>query len=228
MKAPWRIATAAGGIVFVLLAAIGNDVLSNAGDAPAADASAREIGAYVTANPPTTPDWAGMYLEILGLLALAAFVVHLWGVLRSADADGRWSMLALLGGAAAVTVKLASAAPVFAVWVRADEGIEPQLATALLDMNTASFALTGAALALMLAGVAGAVGTTGVLPRWLGATAGVLALALLATLPLAATGFSPAFLLLLLWISGASAVLVRRAIGEPGQRTREAVAARCA
>lgn len=227
MRAPWSIATAAGGIAFVLLAVIGNDVLAGAGEAPSSDAPAREIGAYVMANPPTTGDWAGMYLEVIGLLALAAFVVHVWGVLRSSDTDGRWSTLALVGGAAAVTVKLASAAPVFAVWLRADEGIDPQLATALLDMNVAGFALTGAALSLMLAGVAGAVAATGVLPRWLGVTAGLLAVALLTTLPLAAAGFSPAFLLALLWLIAASAVMVRRAArGSASLPSRPAVVSR--
>ncbi len=226
MKSPWKIATAAGGILFVLLAVIGNDVLNNAGQAPAPTASAQEIGAYVTANPPATAEWAGLYLEVLGILALGAFVVHLWGVLRPADADGRWSMLALVGGASAVTIKLASAAPVFAVWSRADEGIDPQLATALLDMNSAAFALTGAAMSLMLLGVAGAIRSTGVLPQWLGVSAGVLALALVATLPMAAGGFSPAFLLVMLWLIAASAVLVRHATSGSHGRTHAALVGR--
>lgn len=210
--------------MFVVLAVVGNDVLSNAAEAPAPDASAQQIGGYLTANPPDTAQWAGMYLEVLGLLALAAFVVHLWGVLRSADADGRWSMLALVGGTAAVTVKLASAAPVFAAWARADEGIDPQLATALLDMNIAGFVITGAALALMLFGVAGAIRSSGVLPQWLGITAALLAVALVATVPIAAGGFSPAFLLAMLWLIAASAVLVRRAIGGPPPTGAVAVA----
>jgi hypothetical protein len=77
-------------------------------------------------------------------------------------------------------------------------------------MNNAAFALDWALSALMLAATGGVVLRTGVLPRWLGRSALVIAPLLLASLPFFTTDGPPTFLLALLWIIAASVALIRR------------------
>jgi hypothetical protein len=204
--------TGAGcGIAYVGLAVVGNDILASASDAPAANASPAAIGAFVASHPPTTKVWIGAYLVLLGLLAFIAFVAYLHSVLRRADRDGGFlPTLVLASGIAAGTVKLVSLAPGFAVLYRAADGMSPQLATALFDMNNAAFALDWALTAVMLAGTAGVVLRTDVLPRWLGRSALVIAPLLLASVPFFTLDGPPTFLLALLWIIATSIALIRR------------------
>src|SRR4051794_8121264 len=50
---------AACGLAYVALAVVGNDILSSAGHAPAANASPAAIGAFVASHPGTTRIWIG-------------------------------------------------------------------------------------------------------------------------------------------------------------------------
>jgi hypothetical protein len=204
--------TGAGcGIAYVALAVVGNDILGSASHAPAANASPAAIGAFVASHPATTSVWIGAYLVLLGLLAFIGFVSYLYSVLRRADRDGGFlPTVVLASGLVATAVKLASAAPGFAILYRARDGLSPQLATALFDMNNAAFALDWALSAVMLAATAGVVLRTGVLPRWLGRSALAIAPLLLASVPLFTTDGPPIFLLALLWIIAASVALIRR------------------
>jgi hypothetical protein len=200
---------AACGLAYVALAVVANDILASASHAPAPNASPAAIGAYVASHPTTTPVWIGAYLDVLGLLAFIGFVAYLHSVLRRADRDGFLPTVVLAAGLVAAAIKLASLAPGFAVLYRAPD-ISPQLATALFDMNNAAFALDWALTAVMLAATAGVGLQTGVLPRWLGLSALIIAPLLLASVPFFTTDGPPTFLLALLWIIATSLALIRR------------------
>jgi hypothetical protein len=201
---------AGSGIAYVGLIVAAGEVGPAAG-IPATNASPHTIGSYLTHHPPTTAQWAGVYLEVLALLAFVVFVSYLWHVLRDAERDGGWlAGVALSGGLLSATIKLASLPAALAALYRAKDGISTPVATALIDMNNIAFALTWATTALMLSATAGVALRTGVLPRWLAWSATAIAVGLLASLPFAAATEPPTFLLALIWIIAASVVLLRR------------------
>src|SRR3954469_18526360 len=201
---------AASGIVYVGLIVLGGQIGPAAG-IPAMNASPHTIGTYITYHPPTTAQWAGVYLEVLALLAFVVFVSYLWRVLRDAErGDGWLAGVALAGGLLSATLKLASLPAALAALYRADDGISPQVATALIDMNNIAFVLTWAPTGLMLAATAGVALRTGVLSRRFAWSAIAIAVGLLASLPIAASTEPPTFMLALIWIVAASVVLLRR------------------
>ena len=194
------------GVLYVLLAILANDVLGPG--APDTTATAREIGSWWAAHPPSSGDWALAMLELVALLAFPIFVIVLaWWLQRNDDGWLPWTVLSF--GLLSAVVKLASGAPMFALAWRADDGVSDGLAAALVDMNGASFALTWALDAVMLAAAGGLVLRNGGLPRWLGWSGLVSAPLVLAGVPFAMVG-PPTFLLALLWIVAASIALSRR------------------
>jgi hypothetical protein len=191
----WRRLGAAGGIFYVVLTILGNDVIGG------------------------TRPGIGLLVELLGFVFFAFFLGSLWACLRSAEGDGGWlSAAAFGGGLVALAVKLASVAPVLAV--RASGGMDPGTANALIAMNGASFDITFLPLGVMLLATAIVAVRTGALPRWLGWASAVVALGLLGALSAAVVSPSPpewvflAMLLFALWTAATSIVLIRRA-GEP-------------
>jgi hypothetical protein len=114
-----------------------------------------------------------------------------------------------------VGVKIASFPAAIAAFYRGQEGMDPHLAAALLDMNEVSFVLTWAIAAVLLAATAVVVLRSGALPRWLGWSAIVLSPALLVGVAFATSfGFVP-YVLSMVWIVATSIVLIRRAGGPP-------------
>ncbi len=191
----WRRLGAAGGIFYVVLTLLGNDVIGG------------------------TRPGIGLLVELLGFVFFAFFLGSLWACLRSAEGDGGWlSAAAFGGGLVALAVKLASVAPVLAV--RASEGMDPGTANALIAMNGASFSITFLPLGVMLLATAIVAVRTGALPRWLGWGAAVAALGLLGALAASVVSPSPPEwvflpnLLFALWVVVTSIALIRRA-GEP-------------
>ena len=91
-------------------------------------------------------------------------------------------------------------------------GVSDELATALVDMNSAAFVLTWALDAVLLAAAARVILTTSCLPRWTGWFAAVTAPLLIATVPLAMSS-PPAFLLALIWIVAVSIAMAIRVTG---------------
>jgi hypothetical protein len=165
---------------------------------------------YLHSHTTTALQWAGVYLEVIGLLVLVAFVVALWRMLREADRDGFLPGLALAGGLIGATIKLASLPAAFAALYRAHD-ISPGLASALLDINSAAFVSTWATWALLL-GAAGAVMLrTGALPHRHGYFAVAIALGLLASIPGFTSADPPTFMLTFVWIIAISVSLLRRA-----------------
>jgi hypothetical protein len=196
----WRRLGAAGGIFYVVLTILGNDVIGG------------------------TRPGIGLLVELLGFVFFAFFLGSLWACLRSAEGDGGWlSAAAFGGGLVALAVRIASVAPVLAVG--ASEGMDPGNANALIAMNGASFrwayfSITCLPLGVMLLSTAILAVRTGALPRWLGWASAVVALGLLGALSAAVVSPSPpewvflAMLLFALWTVATSIVLIRRA-GEP-------------
>lgn len=199
---------AACGALYVILAILANDTLGSG--SPDSTASTQTIGAWWRAHEVTNADWALGFLELVALLCFPIFVVVLAWVLQRADGGRTWLPWAVLAmGLLSAVVKLASGAPMFALLWRADDGISDGLAAAMVDMNGASFIITWALDAVMLAAAGGVILSTRCLPRWLGWWALATAPLLLATVPFATSG-PPTLLLALIWIVATSITLVIR------------------
>ena len=119
------------------------------------------------------------FMEILAFLFFLFFLGNLWSALRRAEGGSGWlSATAFGGGLMSVTIKVASAAPVLAALYRAGDGLDPQLARTLQDINDASFYLSFFPLAVLLAAFAIVAIQSGTLPIWLGWIAAALGLGL--------------------------------------------------
>ena len=218
-RQPLLAAAGAGtGILYVVLVFVGYLALGpgSSGNVPSADASRTEIAGWLAAHPADATFWAGVYVEALGLFAFIAFVAYLCAVLRSSDTDRGWLSMTVFGaGVVAVSIKLTSFPAGVAAQFRSAEGLDPALGAALVDMNQVSYTLAFVADAVMLAAAGAAILRTRALPRWLGAGALAIAIAVLATTPvtLSAPGIAEAPIqLVVLWIIVASAVMFRRAV----------------
>jgi len=199
---------AACGALYVVIAILANDTLGSG--SPDSTASAQAIGTWWRAHEVTNTDWAVGFLELVALLCFPIFVVVLAWVLQRADRGRTWLPWAVLAmGLLSAVVKLASGAPMFALLWRADDGISDGLAAAMVDMNGASFILTWALDAVMLAAAGGVIVSTRCLPRWLGWWALATAPLLLVNVPLAVNG-PPLFLLALIWIVATSLTIAIR------------------
>lgn len=201
---------AACGALYVVLAILSNDALGN--NAPDSSASAHTIGVWFRTHPATTRTWILGFVELFALLCFPVFVTVLAWTLRRADRS--WLPGIVLGfGWLSAAIKIGSAAPIFALVWRSDNGISDGLAAALVDMNGAAFILTWALDAFLLAAAGGVILRTRCLPRWLGWWALVTAPLLLVNVPLAISG-PPLFLLALLWIVATSVTLAVRGTQE--------------
>jgi hypothetical protein len=204
------------GLLSVVLIILGNDVLGVDPGARTLNASRAEIAQYVAAHPLTTANWVGLYLQVIAMLLLVVFLDRLWGVLRQGEGESGWrSTVAFGGGLLYVAVQLAALPAAIAAFYRADEGFDPQLVAALIDMNNAAWVVGWPIWALVLAATAAVVLPTRVLPRWLGWAAAAIALLLLGAVVRADAG--PAvipWVLTLGWVVVTSTVLMVRA-GQP-------------
>jgi hypothetical protein len=202
---PWALS----GAVFVVLFFVGGML---GGSSPDIGASRTKLADWVSSQAPTVTDYVGGYLELLAMLALVAFVAQLWSVLRAAEGEhGPLSATVLAGGLLSAAIKISSFPAAFAALWRAKQGVEPQLAATLLDMNNAAFVLSWAADALMVGAAAILILRTSVLPRWLGWSGAAITVILLASVPVASKAPPLGFLLTILWIVATSVVLARRA-----------------
>ena len=128
---------AACGAAYIVLAILANDVLRSS--SPDSTASAHTIGVWWRSHPPTTAEWALVFLELLALLCFPIYVVVLAWVLQRADRGRTWLPGAVLAtGLLSAVVKLVSAVPMIALAWRADDGISDSLATAMVDMGQPS------------------------------------------------------------------------------------------
>lgn len=207
------------GVLYVVLAIVGNDVLGEAG--PGSNASQEEIGAWLRNNPATARDWAGVYVELLGLLAFVVFVCWLGWFLRRADGDRTWLPGAAVGaGLIAAAVKIGSAPAMVAVMWRADDGLSDELAAALVDLNDAAFVLAWAMNGVMLAAAGAVIVTSRCAPRWQGWSA--LAIGAVSIVTVATPSVAIGFLLALLWFVVVGITLAWRGAPEPSASARPA------
>ena len=158
------------GIVFVVLMVVGSFLVS---DMPSADASGREIAAYLGDSDNHTRNIIGAYLWAVGALAFLWFLTLLRSDLRRAEGGtGALSNLAFGAGVAFTAVWLVAAAALTSV----------AYAVALRDAPVTNVDLvrvvppTGGLLLLLGGGFTGAllllaasavILRTGVFPRWL-------------------------------------------------------------
>ena len=124
-----------------------------------------------------------------------------------------------------VTIKVASAAPVLAARYRDGDGLDPQLARTLQDINDASFYLSFFPLAVLLAAFAIVAIRSGALPKWLGWIAAALGLAFIVggmagSADIQSEWAGLPMILFTFWVIAASVVLIRRA-GAPRTAEKE-------
>ena len=209
---------AACGLIYPLAIVVGDDTINTAGEAPALDSSIGEVDDYLQkAVDAGGSYWIGRGIGVLAFIALLAFTVYVARTIRDREGSGGLlSGLALGGGLTAVVLGILAAIAQFAAVGRADEGIDPQVARALLDLSTISFVLTWLPLAVLTGAVAVAGVRFGILSRPISIAGGAVTVALLAGLAaLPADAAYMAMVLSWLWFIAASVVLVRRA-PEPG------------
>lgn len=214
MKLSWlsRVGAACGAIYVVLALSEGDG-----GDgAPTMASSGDAIARYAAAHP-VTP---GRYLvAVSALFALLVFTAALHSALRRAEPRSAIaSTVVLAAGVLAVAVKLGSFPAVYALYAGPGP-VDGSVARSLWLQGEFAFVLTMLAQALMIGAVAASGLMHGGIPRWLAATAGVIAVAL----PLGvlvggdSTNF-PAELVWLLWVLAASVTLTVRRAGRSSDR----------
>jgi Domain of unknown function (DUF4386) len=198
---------ALSGLVAVVLLFAG----SAGGSSPDLGASQTKIAAWVAGQHATTGAYATGMLELLGILAMVVFAATLWTALRRAEGgDGPLAATAFGAGLISATLKLASFPAAFAAVWRSRQGLDPQLATALVDMNNVAFVLTWAVDAVMVGAAATVILRGNMLPRWLGWFGAVAASVSLVSTPVADKVPPVGILLTFAWIIATSIVLVRR------------------
>jgi hypothetical protein len=199
---------ALSGLVSVVLVFVGSGI---GGSSPDIGASRATISAWVAKEHATTAGYAGGLLELFGILTMIVFAATLWSVLRRAEeGDGILAATAFGAGLVSATLKLASFPAAFAAIWRSREGFDPQLATALVDMNNVAFVLTWTVDAFMLGAAAIVILRSRALPRWLGWLGAIAAAVSLLSAPLADRVPPVGILLTFVWIVSVSVVLVRR------------------
>jgi hypothetical protein len=191
------------GIAFVALVAVG--FIAVGGNTPDVNDSPTKITSY----------WADHHdkqvvaalLVALGAIFLAIFAASLRDRMRGPGGEGGlWQNLILIGGGASVAGFLVAVGFHVALADGGDHHFSTDAMVALNALDNDSFFAFAIPLTIMLLGAAGATLKVGVLPRWLGWTALVIAIA----------GFTPAgfiaFGLAGIWIIIASILLSQRAV----------------
>ena len=212
--------TAACGLLYVIIAL----VASGSGDdnAPTSNSSGQAIAVYAATHQ--AGPFAGLG-EMVALLLLAVFVVALYTALGRRESSREAAVVVLVGGVLTVAIKLGSFPAFFALY-SAGQATDPAVARAMMQMNGYAFEITLFTQALLLSAVAIGGLVSAAIPRWLAATAGVLAVALVVSAPVfAAKGFNPIELFWLAWVVVASFTLTIRRTAAAQVRQSEAIAA---
>jgi hypothetical protein len=189
------------GIAFVVLVAVG--FIAVGGNTPDVNDTPTKITSYWTDHHDRQV--VAAILVALGAIFLAIFTASLRDRMRGARGEGLWQNLILIGGGASVAGFLVAVGFHVALADGGDHHFSADAMVALNALDNDSFFAFAIPLAIMLLGAAGATLKVGVLPRWLGWTALVLAIA----------GFTPlgfiSFGLTGIWIIIAGILLSQRA-----------------
>jgi len=201
---------ATSGVLWFVLTMVGN-TLSTAGT----DQSAKPSGERILADLQRTSTAAdiGFAMELIGFLALLAFLGYLYATLRRADARSWLPATALVGGVTMIAIKLGSAAPMFAAMFRKDE-LTPDLARTLVDINSGAFWISWLPFAVLVTATAASMLRSHLVARplaWTGVVFGVAGVVPAVILPIALTDFGAApFMLSYIWLAVIAAVLALR------------------
>ena len=141
--------------------------LSQQEAAPTSNSSGQAIAAYAATHQ------VGAF-AVVPLLALAVFVVALYTALSRGEIATEAATIVLIGSVLTVAIKLRSY-PAFFAQYSGGQATDPTVARAMMQMNGYAFEITLFTQALLLSAVAIGGHVSGAIPRWLAATAGVLA-----------------------------------------------------
>ncbi|MEA2426363.1 MAG: hypothetical protein QOH13_2773 [Thermoleophilaceae bacterium] len=165
-----------------------------------------------------------LMLSAFGLVAFVPFLAYLYSLLRSADRQGEWLAAAALGaGLMGITLKLVSVTPEIA-YRNVPTG--SQAHAALVGIADAATVASLYPFAVLCGIIALQTARFGVLPRWLGAFAGITAVALAINGSVEHAASVPALLLFVAWSFLAGATLFVRATWRQPVTTGDAVVAR--
>lgn len=155
---------------------------------------------------------AGIYIDTLGSLFFIVFLAALWGTVRRAEGEVGWFAAAtLVAGVLTLAAGLGDKGAFYAIFIQADDGLDPDVAAGLYATFSGFFNLARALGGFFALLGAVAVWRTGALGRWVGwvgLVSGVVgivsAVAPESGLAQAAFPFFP------LWIAAASVALLRQ------------------
>jgi len=156
----------------------------------------------------------------LGAITLAIpFFAYLSRLLRAAEGDDGWlASTTLVSGVTGITLKLVSTFPELAMH-RTHVADGTTLHKALQQIADGATLISLYPLAVMCASAAIVALRTGILPRWLGAGAGVTACALAVNGAFLEASFVPALLLFIAWAFATSVHLVVKESRRPASAT---------
>lgn len=195
------------GILAVLAAEIA--FFAVVGATPEIGASTDKIKDFLTRS--STRVYGGGYAVVVAFPLLLVFFGRLRELMRRAEGEGGWLATTAFGAAVAAFSfgALALTAETTAYYT-GRHGADTKTVAALVDMDGLAFILGGIPFAVFLGATAAVVLRTGVLPRWLGWSGAVIAVAFPATLWSPTDAAQIPHLLLDLWVLAASVVLIRR------------------
>jgi hypothetical protein len=214
---------AATGAIYVVAVVVGNVLATDTGNGGTGDRAVLD-----NLRHRTTGQAIGLVLEVLSFVALLLFLGYLYRVLRRAERPDGWAAAAAFGvGLVSTAVKLGSAAPALAAYLRRDD-LTPELARTLDDLNGGAFVVSGLSFGLFVALASCSAAGSRALPRWLsisGLVVGVLTVAAGTAGVLDPAGYVPVpFLLCAVWVLVTSVLLAGRR-EEPADRADTAVPA---
>ncbi len=195
---------AAGGLLFVVLAAVGGVA---GGQPPAAGAPPDRIATYLADHRDALE--AGVWLLGVGVVALSVWFGSLWRYLFRPTDDSAWGVVSLLGLALTGSLALTSSVT-SAVAAGEDAGLAPPLyRLGAMLLSAEGFGLTAHLLATNWTAV-----RSGMAPSWLATLGGVAAAGFLVAAVLGAEGIDvndslglASFVLWCAWITGVSVLL---------------------
>ncbi|MFY9578121.1 MAG: hypothetical protein WAQ33_02245 [Gaiellaceae bacterium] len=195
------------GIVAVLAAEIA--FFAVVGTTPELGASTHTIDDFFTRS--STRVYGGGYAVVVAFPLILVFFGRLRELLRRAEGEGGWLATTAFGAAvAAVGLEAVALTAEASAYYAGRHGADATTVAPLIDVDGFAFVLGGIPFAVFLGATAAIVLRTGGLPRWLGWSAAVIAVALPATLWSPKDAAQIPHLLLDLWILAASIVLIRR------------------
>ena len=215
----WEQLGAAAGIVFVVAQVAASNLMEQPGGSePPFFAKAPEIMDFFMTRDSRLFE-LGDHIMTLAVIPFVWWLSVLWARLRRAEGTAGWLSVAALGSGLVFATQLISRGGWTLAMGRIEEGLNPELARTLFDMDNLNFANIWVSSAGILLAASILSIRTGALPKWLGWAGLVVALGLVI-----ARGFldqswlSFAYAFFWLWMIATSVVLIRRA-GRPDEST---------